>query len=75
MSNAWDRWEWRQSRYDDRVHAFELREQAAGFAEAACSHCVPFDKVDHDHEGSRCMACLLIVGSHLAEQHRTGVSR
>jgi len=73
MSAMCDRWLWQLSGYDDRVHAFE-RAGGASFVEAACSHSVPFDKVVRGHEGSRCLACLLIVGDHLAEYHRPGVA-
>lgn len=67
-----DRWAWQLSRYDGRVHAFARPEQIASFVEAACSHSVPFDKITRNHTGPRCIACLLIVGDHLAEHHRTG---
>jgi hypothetical protein len=40
--------------------------------EAACSHSVPIDKITRSHTGPRCIACLLIVGDHLAEHHRMG---
>jgi hypothetical protein len=72
MSAMCDRWRWQLSGYDDRVHAFERSSGVASFVEAACSHSVPFEKVAHGHEGSRCLACLLIVGDHLAEYHRSG---
>lgn len=64
-----DRWTWRLSTYDDRVHAFDRTERLASFVEAVCSHSVPIDKVRTGHEGTRCLACLLIVGDHLAEHH------
>lgn len=70
-----DRWVWQFSRYDDRVHAFVRPQQVASFLEAACSHSVPFDKITRSHEGARCLACLLIVGDHLAEHHRSGTGR
>jgi len=70
-----DKWVWHFSRYDDRVHAFVRPEQVASFLEAACSHSVPFDKITRSHEGARCLACLLIVGDHLAEYHRLGTGR
>jgi hypothetical protein len=74
MSGACDKWLWQVSGYDERVHAFERSERMASFVEAACSHSVPFDKVMRGHEGSRCLACLLIVGDHLAEHHRIGAA-
>jgi hypothetical protein len=64
-----DKWTWRLSRYDEKVHAFDRGERPASFLEAACSHSVPIDKVNRGHEGARCVACLLIVGDHLAEHH------
>jgi hypothetical protein len=68
-----DRWSWRLSRYDDHVHAFVAEERAASFVEAVCSHSVPIDKITRSHDGARCVACLLIVGDHLAEHHRIGI--
>ena len=70
-----DKWVWQFSRYDDRLHAFVRPQQVASFLEAACSHSVPFDKITRSHEGARCLACLLIVGDHLAEHHRSGIGR
>ncbi|CRK60610.1 hypothetical protein [Alloactinosynnema sp. L-07] len=64
-----DRWRWRMSGYDDRVHAFPSDERPASFVEAACTHSVPFGKIRSTHEGPRCLACLLIIGDRLAEQH------
>jgi hypothetical protein len=69
-----DRWVWQLSGYDGRVHAFEKAEGLASFLEAVCSHSVPIDKAVPGHEGTRCVACLLIVGNHLAEYHRSGVA-
>jgi hypothetical protein len=66
-----DGWAWQLSRYDGRVHAFGRPTEIASFVEAVCSHSVPFDKITYDHAGPRCVACLLIVGDHLAEYHRT----
>jgi len=74
MSAMCDRWLWQRSGYDGRVHAFERAAEVASFVEAACSHSVPFDKVVVGHVGTRCVACLLIVGDHLAEHHRSGVA-
>lgn len=74
MSATCDRWLWQRSGYDGRVHAFERAGEVASFVEAVCSHSVPFDKVVRGHEGTRCLACLLIVGDHLAEHHRSGVA-
>ncbi|MPZ80961.1 MAG: hypothetical protein GEV28_11395 [Actinophytocola sp.] len=65
-------WAWQLSRYDERVHAFVTGERPASFVEAACSHSVPIDKITRSHAGPRCIACLLIVGDHLAEHHRMG---
>lgn len=73
MATICDRWLWRLSRYDDRVHAFERADDDATFVEAVCSHSVPLDKLVRRHEGARCLACLLIVGDHLAEHHRSDV--
>lgn len=70
-----DRWNWQLSRYDGRVHAFMGDGRPASFAEAACTHSVPIDKITKSHEGPRCLACLLIVGDHLAEHHTMGVGR
>ncbi|HEY0451881.1 hypothetical protein [Actinophytocola sp.] len=67
-----DKWVWQLSRYDSRVHAFASDERPASFVEAACSHSVPIDKITRSHTGPRCIACLLIVGDHLAEHHRMG---
>ncbi|MGH3758680.1 hypothetical protein [Actinophytocola sp.] len=67
-----DKWSWRLSRYDDRVHAFVSHERPASFVEAACTHSVPIDKIMKSHAGSRCVACLLIVGDHLAQHHQLG---
>jgi hypothetical protein len=69
-----ERWSWRLSSYDRHVHAF-VEEGSASFAEAACSHSVPTDKITRSHDGARCVACLLIVGDHLAEHHRIGTER
>jgi hypothetical protein len=55
------------------VHAFVAEERAASFVEAVCSHSVPIDKITRTHDGARCVACLLIVGDHLAEHHRIGI--
>ncbi len=74
-SGRCDRWTWRLSGYDDRVHAFVSEERPASFVEAACSHSVPIDKLARSHTGSRCLACLLIVGDHLAEHHQMGAWR
>jgi hypothetical protein len=70
-----DKWNWQLSRYDDRVHAFLSDSRPASFAEAACSHSVPIAKITRSHAGSLCIACLLIVGDHLAEHHRMGAGR
>jgi hypothetical protein len=70
-----DKWSWRLSRYDDRVHAFVSDGRPASFVEAACSHSVPIDKITKSHAGSRCVPCLLIVGDHLAEHHQMGARR
>ena len=64
-----DKWNWQLSRYDERVHAFLSDGRPTSFLEAACSHSVPIDKTTKSHTGSRCLACLLIVGDHLAEHH------
>jgi hypothetical protein len=69
-----ERWRWQRSGYDDRVHAFATDGRPASFVEAACTHSVPFDKVIRTHEGARCVACLLIVGDWLANQHRGDLS-
>jgi hypothetical protein len=74
-TNRCDKWVWQLSRYDHRVHAFARPQQVASFLEAACSHSVPFDKITRSHEGARCLACLLIVGYHLAEYHQLGTGR
>jgi hypothetical protein len=63
-----EKWQWQLSRYDDRVHAFPI-DRPASFVEAACTHSVPFDKIIRTHAGTRCLACLLIVGDRLARQH------
>jgi hypothetical protein len=74
MSTMCDRWLWQRSGYDGQVHAFERAARAAGFAEAVCSHSVPVGKLVSGGEGTRCFACLLIVGDHLAEYHPTGIA-
>lgn len=67
------RWSWQLSGYDGREHAFEQAQRPADFAEAACSHSVPAGRITAGHGAPRCLACLLIVGDHLAEHHpRTG---
>lgn len=70
-----DRWVWRRSEYDGRLHAFDAAERLASFLEAVCSHSVPIDKAVVARSGPRCVACLLIVGDHLAEHHRIGACR
>jgi hypothetical protein len=67
-----DRLSWQLSRYDGRVHAFVDEGRPASFVEAACSHSVPIDKITKSHSGQRCIACLLVVGDHLAEHHQLG---
>lgn len=67
-----EKWAWRLSRYDGRVHAFVTEDRPASFLEAACSHSAPIDKVARGHTGPRCIMCLLVVGDHLAEHHRMG---
>lgn len=74
MSTMCDKWLWQRSGYDGRVHAFERADGEASFVEAVCSHSVPVDKLVRCYEGMRCVACLLIVGDHLAEHHRSGVA-
>jgi hypothetical protein len=74
-SERCDRWSWRQSHYDGQLHAFEVQGRSASFVEAVCSHSVPTNKVTGAHAGARCIACLLIVGDHLAEHHRIGTER
>jgi hypothetical protein len=73
MSGECDKWSWQLSGYDKRVHAFVHPDQVAAFVEAACSHSVPCDRVTLADEGARCLACLLIVGDHLADHHQIGV--
>jgi hypothetical protein len=72
-----DKWRWNRSGYDERVHAFPSERQPSerqpsnikpAFVEAACSHSVPFGKVDSASDGPQCLACLLIVGNRLADQ-------
>jgi len=68
-----DKWVWQLSRYDERLHAFTKSARPASFVEAACTHSVPYNRLTRSHTGPRCLACLLIVGDHLATHHHTRV--
>jgi len=59
---------WLQSPWDHFVHAFrELGEVAS---EAICQHCAPTSRLVEPFQGAkRCLACLLIHGGDLADQH------
>ncbi len=61
--------QWWRSDYDDQVHAFSGEQASKDYGEALCEHSVPTAKITCSDEGRRCMACLLMVGDLLAEQH------
>jgi hypothetical protein len=61
--------QWWRSDYDDQVHAFHHEQASKDYGEALCEHSVPTSKITCTDEGRRCMACLLMVGDLLAEQH------
>ncbi|GAB3437912.1 hypothetical protein [Actinophytocola sediminis] len=62
-----EKWVWQVSGYDDRVHAFRPVDVSAGYLEAACRHSVPIGRVSTNHQGTRCVACLLIMGGRLTD--------
>lgn len=59
---------WFLSRYDDKVHAFEIDQSSPCFSEALCSHTAPNTRVICTDAGERCLACLLIHGDRLADR-------
>jgi hypothetical protein len=61
--------QWWRSDYDDQVHAFATAQASNQYGEALCEHSVPTSKITCTDEGRRCVACLLMVGDLLAEQH------
>lgn len=61
--------QWWRSDYDSQIHAFRNEQASNEFGEALCEHSVPNSKITCTDEGRRCMACLLMVGDLLAEQH------
>ncbi|MGH3864322.1 hypothetical protein [Actinokineospora sp.] len=58
---------WCKSRYDKRVHAFP-HGQAGEHWEAVCTHSVPMAKLVRTEDGAKCLACVLIIGDHLARK-------
>jgi hypothetical protein len=61
--------QWWRSDYDDQVHAFAGEQASKEYGEALCEHSVPTSKITCTDEGRRCMACMLMVGDLLADQH------
>lgn len=60
---------WWRSGYDDRVHVFLAEQATERYAEALCDHTVPSDLLTLTDEGTRCVACVLILGDMLADEH------
>lgn len=59
---------WRQSPWDHFVHAFTALGEVA--SEAICGHCAPTSRLPEPLPGAKwCVACLLVHGGDLAEQH------
>lgn len=63
-----EKWRWRRSTTDERVHAFQVDDATGSFVQAACDHTVPGSKLKGTHTGTRCLSCLLIVGDQLMKQ-------
>lgn len=62
---------WRQSPWDHLVHAF--RELGEISSAAICDHSAPTSRLIDPLPGARrCVACLLIHGGDLADQHGDG---
>lgn len=59
---------WLTSGYDFKQHAFYQVGTGRNVSEALCTHSVPSDRLT-DLGGTRCVACLLIFGGDLADQH------
>ncbi len=64
---------WLISGHDFRVHAFYEVDSSQDFLEALCEHTVPrvrlVDPKDSALSPPQCVACLLIHGDDLADQH------
>lgn len=59
---------WRVSGYDGQAHAFYTLGEV--FSEALCDHSAPAEKLrtEEGRRAQRCLACLLIFGSDLADR-------
>jgi hypothetical protein len=64
---------WLISGNDFQEHAFHDVDETKGFLEALCEHSVQPDRLVNPNEtaltAKRCVACLLIHGDELADQH------
>lgn len=62
---------WLTSGYDLKQHAFYEVGSGGNASEALCTHSVPSERLAA-LGGEKCLACLLIHGGDLAEQHGDG---
>lgn len=64
---------WLISGNDFQTHAFYDVDKAVGFLEALCEHSVPPDRLVDPKDTAltprRCVACLLMHGNDLANEH------
>ena len=59
---------WLTSGYDFKMHAFYSVGEGKDVSQALCTHSLPSERLA-DLGGDKCVACLLIHGGDLAEQH------